>query len=91
MKNLGKIIELIDELNNASDLYYNGKESPLTDAEFDAKLDELKALEQKQGVVYANSPTITIGAPVLSELKKVKICGKPMLSLDKVHSAEEII
>lgn len=83
--------ELINELNKASELYYNGKESPLTDAEFDAKLNELKALEQKQCVVYANSPTITVGAPVLSELKKVKICGKPMLSLDKVHSAEEII
>ena len=91
MKNFGKMIELINELNNASTLYYNGKESPLTDAEFDAKLDELKALEQKHRIVYANSPTIAVGSPVLSELKKVKICGKPMLSLDKVHSAEEII
>lgn len=91
MKNLDKIVELVNELNNASDLYYNGKESPLTDAEFDAKLDELKALEQKEKVVYSNSPTIKVGSPVLSELKKIKISGKPMLSLDKVHSAEEIV
>ena len=89
MKN--KIKELINELNDASSKYYNGQESPLTDAEFDAKLKELKELEQKEKIIYSNSPTIKVGAPVLSELKKVQINGKPMLSLDKVHSAQEII
>lgn len=89
MKN--KIKELINELNDASSKYYNGQESPLTDAEFDAKLKKLKELEQKEKIIYSNSPTIKVGAPVLSELKKVQINGKPMLSLDKVHSAQEII
>ena len=89
MKN--KIKELINELNDASSKYYNGQESPLTDAEFDAKLKELKELEQKEKIIYSNSPSIKVGAPVLSELKKVQINGKPMLSLDKVHSAQEII
>lgn len=88
---MDKMKELINELNKASELYYNGKESFLTDAEFDKKLDELKALEQEYKIIYANSPTINVGAPILTELKKVQIDGKPMLSLDKVHSAQEII
>lgn len=83
--------KLINELNKASELYYNGKDSFLTDKEFDLKIEELKKLEQKEKIIYSNSPTIRVGSPVLSELKKVKISGKPMLSLDKVHSAEEII
>ena len=91
MNNREKIKELIAELNNASSKYYNGQESPLTDAEFDKKLNELKKLEQKEKIIYSNSPTIHVGSPVLSELKKVQISGKPMLSLDKVHSAKEII
>ena len=83
--------KLINELNKASELYYNGKDSFLTDKEFDIKLDQLKKLEQKYKVIYSNSPTINVGAPVLTELTKVQIKDKPMLSLDKVHSAEEII
>lgn len=38
----------------------------------------------------SNSPTQKVGAPVLNELTKVTIQQKPMLSLDKVHSAEEV-
>jgi DNA ligase (NAD+) len=83
--------KLMAELNEASSLYYNGKESPLTDAEFDQKLDELKRLEQKARIIYANSPTIKVGAPVLTELKEIQIKDKPMLSLKKVHSAEEVV
>ena len=91
MNNRERIRELIAELNNASSKYYNGQESPLTDAEFDRKLNELKKLEQKEKIIYSNSPTVHVGSPVLSELKKVQISGKPMLSLEKVHSAKEII
>ena len=91
MNNREKIKELIAELNNASSKYYNGQDSPLTDAEFDKKLNELKKLEQKEKIIYSNSPTVHVGSPVLSELKKVQISGKPMLSLEKAHSAKEII
>ena len=87
---MDKMQELINELNEASKLYYNGQESFLSDKEFDEKINELKALEQKYKVIYANSPTVKVGAPVLNALNKVTIKDKPMLSLDKVHSAEEI-
>ena len=83
--------QLVIELNTASELYYNGKESPLTDAEFDGKINQLKALEDKLNFVFSNSPTVNVGAPVLSALKEVDISDKPMLSLDKVHTAQEIV
>lgn len=82
--------DLIVELNEASNLYYNGGESPLTDKEFDAKIEELKALEKECGFIYCNSPTINVGSPILDGINQVEIKDKPMLSLDKVHSAKEI-
>ena len=84
------MIELIKELNKASEDYYNFGTSNLTDKEFDEKLEQLRKLEEETGIIYSNSPTHKIGAPVLGSIKKVKIQGRPMLSLDKVHSAQEI-
>ena len=81
--------QLIDTLNKASSLYYNTGNSFLTDKQFDAMLKELKTLEEKTGIVYSNSPTNTVGAPVLDSITKVKL-DIPMLSLAKVHSQEEI-
>lgn len=87
---MNKIKELINELNNASLKYYNGQESPLSDKEFDIKLEQLKLLEKETGIIYSNSPTQNVGAPVLNKISKIEIKEQPMLSLDKVHSAEEI-
>ena len=86
-----EIIELTKELNEASDKYYNGGTSPLTDAEFDAKLDQLKELEETHNFRLVNSPTINVGAPVLDVLNKKSVGKRPMLSLDKCRIAEEIV
>lgn len=88
---MNKLKELINELNKASELYYNGKESFLTDKEFDEKIKYLKELEQKNKIIYSNSPTINVGSKVLNSLNKVQIKDKPMLSLNKVHSSQEIV
>ena len=88
---MNELKELINELNKASELYYNGKESFLTDKEFDEKIKYLKELEQKNKIIYSNSPTINVGSKVLSSLNKVQIKDKPMLSLNKVHSSQEIV
>lgn len=85
------MIELIKELNEASEDYYNFGTSNLTDKEFDEKLEQLRKLEEETGVIYSNSPTHKVGAPVLGSIEKVKIQGRPMLSLAKVHSMEEIM
>lgn len=86
-----KMKKLIEKLNKASDAYYNTGNTIMSDKEFDAKLAELESLEKETGIVMSNSPTQRVGAPVLTKLDKVIHEFKPMLSLAKVHSAEEII
>lgn len=86
-----KMKQLIEKLNKASDAYYNTGNTIMSDKEFDLKLAELESLEKETGIVMSNSPTQRVGAPVLSKLDKVTHEFKPMLSLAKVHSAEEII
>lgn len=81
---------LISQLNMASEAYYNG-ESIMDDVHYDRLYNTLKELETQTGIVYANSPTQTVGAPVLDELAKIQIKEQPMLSLDKCHSAEEVV
>ena len=49
--------ELVDQLNRASDAYYNGRQELMTDYEWDAKFDELKRLEEETGQVLEDSPT----------------------------------
>ena len=48
---------LIDELNQASAAYYNGKGELMTDYEWDAKFDQLKRLEEETGEILPESPT----------------------------------
>ena len=81
---------MISILNEASERYYNGMPLIMTDEQFDARLSDLKQLEEETGFVFANSPTINVGAKVLTELSEVKH-SHPMLSLEKCHSSEEII
>lgn len=48
---------LVDELNQASAAYYNGKGELMTDYEWDAKFDQLKLLEKETGEILPDSPT----------------------------------
>ena len=82
--------ELVNKLNAANYAYYNSDSPIMSDEEYDLKLKELQKLEEETGIILSNSPTQRVGAPVLSELKKVPITPKPMLSLDKCHSDEEV-
>lgn len=91
MSKIDEMKKLVETLNAASDAYYNGKETLMSDVEFDLKLKHLQELEAELGVVLSNSPTVNVGAPVLDSLEKVKHEYKPMLSLSKVHSAEEVV
>lgn len=84
-----EIKNLVTLLNHYSDLYYIGKPE-ISDKEFDTLLEQLKTLEEETGIIYADSPTANVGSVVLGEVNKVDITDKPMLSLDKVHSAKEV-
>ena len=48
---------LVEQLNQASDAYYNGRGELMTDYEWDAAFDELKRLEAETGEVLPDSPT----------------------------------
>ena len=81
---------LVSLLNEASDRYYNSGNPIMTDAQFDARLEDLRQLEEETGFVFANSPTQNVGAKVLTELQEVNHIY-PMLSLEKCHTVEELI
>lgn len=89
MENAKKIRELVEELKLASKVYYSDQDDIMTNYEYDAKYDELKALEEKTGIVFADSPTQVVEYEVVSELKKDRH-ETPMLSLDKTKSVEAL-
>lgn len=60
MDNLQRMKQLVDELNTASEAYYNGKGELMTDFEWDAKFDELKRLEQETGQKLPETPTAKV-------------------------------
>ena len=49
--------QLVDELNLASEAYYNGRAELMTDYEWDACFDELRRLEEELGETLSGSPT----------------------------------
>ena len=63
MKEKEKMRELIESLNKASAAYYNGEEI-MDNHEWDRLYDQLKEMEEYTGIVYPNSPTQIVGAPV---------------------------
>ena len=50
----------IEQLNAASAAYYNGKEELMTDYEWDALFDRLKAMETLTGITLDGSPTAKV-------------------------------
>lgn len=85
-----KVRELTDMLNRYRDEYYNSDVSSVSDAEYDRLFDELAVLERATGCVLSNSPTQTVGYPVVSGLEKAQH-PIPLLSLEKTKSIEEVV
>lgn len=62
--------EMIAQLNQASDAYYNGQGEQMTDYEWDHLFDQLKMLEKETGVVLEASPTHNVSADTFSGKKE---------------------
>lgn len=84
-----RIFELIELLNKASYAYYNEDKEIMSNLEYDKLYDELKSLEDEFDIHISNSPTNKVGYEVSNSLPKISH-EKPMLSLDKTKSREEL-
>ena len=62
--------QLVNELNEASEAYYNGRAEQMTDYEWDAKFDELRQLEQETGTTLPDSPTQKVSEDSISGQKE---------------------
>ena len=81
--------DLTARLNKHRDEYYNKNASTVTDEVYDRLYDELVKLEKHTGVVMSNSPTHSVGYPVVEGLPKAKH-DIPLLSLDKTKLVSEL-
>ncbi|MCQ2523481.1 MAG: NAD-dependent DNA ligase LigA [Lachnospiraceae bacterium] len=86
---INRIKELVEILNKASDSYYSKDEEIMSNFEYDALYDELVALEEECEIHMANSPTSKVGYAAVDFLPK-ETHEKPMLSLNKTKSVEEL-
>ena len=84
-----RIRELIGTLRAAGRAYYQESREIMSNFEYDKLYDELLSWEKETGIVFANSPTQNVGYEVVSALPKERH-EKPMLSLNKTKSVEEL-
>lgn len=84
-----KMRMLIEELNRASEAYYNGQTELMTDYEWDAKFDELKRLEQETGEILPDSPTQKVSEDNIAGQKEEHEYAA--LSLAKTKKIEDIV
>lgn len=80
--------QLVEELNAASEAYYNGKAELMTDYEWDQKFDQLKQLEEESGEILPNSPTNKVSEDSISGQKEEHEFSA--LSLAKTKKVEDL-
>lgn len=82
--------ELTVRLNEYRYEYYNKNAPSVSDSVYDRLFDELANLEKQTGVVMTNSPTQTVGYPVVSGLPQARH-DIPLLSLDKTKLVQDLL
>lgn len=91
MEKIRKEIEqLVAALNAHARAYYVEDNPTISDAEYDALYDRLKALEEETGHVLPDSPTQRVGDGLAPEFKKHVHRGR-LWSLDKAQSLEALL
>ena len=81
--------QLISELNEASDAYYNGRSELMTDYEWDQRFDELKRLETETGTTLPDSPTQKVSEDTITGQKEAHEFAA--LSLAKTKQMDELV
>ena len=90
MNIIEKIKSLTAELKRYAWAYYQNDAPEITDAEYDAKCDELRKLEDQENYWLADSPTRKVQGALLDSLQKIKH-PSPMLSADKSTDIADVI
>ena len=81
--------QLVSELNEASDAYYNGRSELMTDYEWDARFDELKRLETETGTTLPDSPTQKVSEDTITGQKEAHEFAA--LSLAKTKQTGDLV
>jgi DNA ligase (NAD+) len=81
--------QLVDILNKWAHEYYVLDNPTVSDKEYDALYDELRRLEEADGVVYPDSPTRRVGGEPIKGFEKHTHIAR-LFSLDKSVSTEEL-
>ncbi len=84
-----RVQELKSLLKKANDAYYQDAQPFMSDKDFDEKLKELEALENKFDLATEDSPTRRVGGEASSEFETVKH-PVPLLSLDNTYNEQEL-
>ena len=85
-----RVDELRNELRRHEHLYYVMDAPEISDAQYDALMNELKRLEAEHPeLLTPDSPTQRVGGRPAEGFQKVKH-SRPMLSLDNAYSVEEL-
>ncbi len=83
------ILELTQQLNHHSKLYYQDAEPEISDADFDILLDKLKKLEAAHPELIApDSPTQRVGGTPLEGFQQRQHLV-PMLSIEDIHELKD--
>ena len=80
--------QLVRELNEASQAYYNGLAERMTDYEWDQRFDELKRLEAEAGTTLPDSPTQRVSEDSITGQKEEHEFAA--LSLAKTKKVDEL-
>ncbi|MEA2450749.1 MAG: ligase, partial [Thermoleophilaceae bacterium] len=82
--------ELRRELEHHNELYYLRDEPEISDAEYDALINELRAIEaDNPDLITPDSPTQKVGAAPLEKFEPVRHL-QPMLSLANARNEDEL-
>ena len=89
MKPYDRMKELVELLNKYAALYYEEDAPTVSDAEYDALYDELRALEESEGYSLKNSPTHRVGGAPQKKFASSRHLLR-LYSLDKCKTEEEL-
>ena len=71
--------------------YYKYDKPIMTDKAYDKLYDELEELEQKTGIIFANSPTQKVQGQILESLTKVTHSDQCCLPKNKINNGKNCL